>query len=151
MSLSDAGNWASIIGFVITILTFLLAARVNHKVNGILKTKQDRTYFQKRAKGTIQNLSEIKSAAEEDNTEVLFSTKQYSKINDAMELVSSSWDILLRYENKLSRKLIIHSWNKKFERVRQMYRSERIKSVKEMITFLGAFITFFEKEMDDYE
>lgn len=39
-SISDIGNWCSIFGFIITIVTFFVTANVNAKVNKIQKSKR---------------------------------------------------------------------------------------------------------------
>lgn len=150
MSLGDIGSWASIVGLVLTFLTFILAARVNSKVNDKLKTKNDKTYFIKKVKNTLRELHEVKEFAEEGNEELLFSTKQYSKINSAIELVISSWDVLLLYEKKVSKTLKKWSWNKKFKRIRYQYSRECCyKNRKEIVEFLNEFITFLEKEQSN--
>lgn len=151
MNLSDIGSWASIIGLAITILTFFLAANVNKKVNGILKSKSDKTYFNKKVIVAISDLSNLLEIAEEGKTDILYSTKQYSKINSAIELVNSSWEVLLPYENKLSKKIKNASWNRKFEKIQNMYNNRIIKNTNEVITFLNEFITFLEKEQDNNE
>lgn len=104
MSLSDIGSWASIVGLVISSVTFILAARVNSKVNDKLRAKSDKTYFVKKIKNALKELRDVQALAEEGNKELLFSTKQYSKINSAIELVNSSWDVLLLYEKKILKK-----------------------------------------------
>ncbi|MBQ9928969.1 MAG: hypothetical protein IJO65_13485 [Lachnospiraceae bacterium] len=151
MILSDIGSWASIIGLAITILTFFLAANVNKKVNGILKSKNDKTYFNKKVVVAISDLSNLLEIAEEGKTDILYSTKQYSKINSAIELVNSSWEVLLPYENKLTKKIKNSSWNRKFEKIHNMYNNRIIKNTNEVITFLNEFITFLEKEQDNNE
>ena len=151
MTLGDVGSWASIIGLAITIFTDFLAANVNKKVNRILKSKSDKTYFNKKVNVAIQDLKLLQEFAEEGKRNLLFSTKQYSKINSAIELVNSSWDVLLQYESKFSKKVKINSWNKKFKKIRNLYNFEISKDTNEVIAFLNEFITFLEKEHDNNE
>lgn len=150
MDLDTIGNVSSIIGLVITIITLLLSANVNRKVNTMLKVKADRTYFNKKVKNVIDDLKKLLDIAEKSEYDVLLSTKQYSTINSAICVVSSSWDALFQYENRLSKKRKIKSWNKKFESIRNMYNNNTSDS-NEVISFLSEFITFLEKENDNNE
>lgn len=116
MNLSDFGNWSSIIGLVITIITFLLAANVNKKVNGILKSKSDRSYFDKKIGIYLSNLKQLQDIASSAQDEVLFSTKQYANINNVIQLVGSSWDVLMQYERKGTKKKKIDYWEKNLKK-----------------------------------
>lgn len=149
MNLETVGSWASIIGLAITIFTFFLAANVNKKVNGILKSKRDKTYFNKKVIVTIQDLKLLQTFAEEGKKDLLYSTKQYSKLNSALELVNSSWDVLLQYEGKFSKRMKIQSWNRKFRKIRDIYNLQISKDTHTVITFLNEFITFLEKEYEN--
>lgn len=151
MNLGDVGSWASIIGLAVTVLTFFLAANVNKKVNGILKSKSDKSYFNKKVIVTISDLNHLREIAEEGKVDILYTTKQYSKINSAIELVNSSWDVLLPYENRLSKKIKSMSWNGKFKKIRNIYNQPFGKNTNEVITFLNEFITFLEKEQGNNE
>lgn len=149
MSLEYIGSWASIIGLVITIFTFFLAANVNRKVNGVLKSKSDKTYFNKKVTGVINDLKKLQQIAEDEKNDILYATRQYSIINSAIELVNSSWDVLLQYENKLSKRIKIRSWNISFKKIREIYTVEAVKNTKEVIVFLNELIIFLEKEHDN--
>ena len=149
MNLSDVGSWASIIGFVITFLTFLLTSNVNKKVNESLKSRNDKIYFNKKVDSVINDLTSVLQIAEDGKKEILYSTKQYSKINSAIELVSSSWDVLLSYDSKLLKRIKVKSWNKKIKKIRKMYNNQISKDLNEVITFLSEFITFLEKEQNN--
>lgn len=151
MNLSDFGNWSSIIGLVITIITFLLAANVNKKVNGILKSKSDRSYFDKKIGIYLSNLKQLQDIASSAQDEVLFSTKQYANINNVIQLVGSSWDVLMQYERKGTKKKKIDYWEKKFEEVQGMYKRSDSRDVRKLISFLSEFITFLEKEQANNE
>lgn len=151
MNLSDFGNWSSIIGLVITIITFLLAANVNKKVNGILKSKSDRSYFDKKIGIYLSNLKQLQDIASSAQDEVLFSTKQYANINNVIQLVGSSWDVLMQYERKRTKKKKIDYWEKKFEEVQGMYKRSDSRDVRKLISFLSEFITFLEKEQANNE
>lgn len=151
MNLSDFGNWSSIIGLVITIITFLLAANVNKKVNGILKSKGDRSYFDKKIGIYLSNLKQLQDIASSAQDEVLFSTKQYANINNVIQLVGSSWDVLMQYERKGTKKKKIDYWEKKFEEVQGMYKRSDSRDVRKLISFLSEFITFLEKEQANNE
>lgn len=151
MSLETVGSWASIIGLAITICTFFLAANVNKKVNGILKSKSDKRHFNKKVISTIRDLESLQGLAEEDKTNLLYSTKQCSIISKAIELTDSSWDVLLPYENKISKKIKIILWKKRFKKIQDMYKSNIRKDTKEVIIFLNKFITFLEKEKENHE
>lgn len=149
--INEIGSWASIIGLAITIVTFFLAANVNKKVNGILKTKNDNSYFNKMVKGVIEDLKGMRGIAEDGKSGILYATKQYSQLNKAIEVVNSSWDVLLQYENKISRRIKINIWKRKFKRIRNMYTGQTISNTNEVIAFLNEFITFLEKEQGNHE
>lgn len=151
MDINELGSWASIIGFVITIVTFFLAANVNKKVNEILKTKSDNSYFNKKVGGVIKDLEGLRGIAEEGKNGILYATKQYSQINNAIEVVNSSWDVLLPYENKISRRLKINDWKKKFKKIRIIYTEQTMPNTNEVVVFLNEFITFLEKEQSNHE
>lgn len=147
MALSDIGSWASIVGLALTIGTLFLTARVNTKVNDALKSKEDKTYFGNRAKNIIKELKEVKNLAEEDANGVLYSTKQYSKINSAINLIESSWDILLPYDNGLKKKWKVIIWRKKFKTIKEIYNNIHLRKNRDVVAFLNELITFLEKEL----
>lgn len=149
MDLSDIGNWCSIIGLVITIITLLLTTNVNKKVNGILKSKSDRSYFDKKIEIYLPSLRQLLDIAPSAQKEVLFSTTQYANINNAIQLVRSSWDVLMQYERKGSKKKKIEQWEQKFKELKDMYELRYDKDAKKLIAFLGEFITFLEKEQEN--
>lgn len=151
MDLGDVGSLASIIGLVVTTVTFFLAANVNKKVSQVLKSKSDRSYFDKKIGSYLQSLQDLQEIAPEAKNDVLFSTAQYAKINNAIELVSSSWDVLMQYENKRNKKKKITYWNGKFQELRDLYGKYGFKDSKKLISFLAEFITFLEKEQDNNE
>lgn len=151
MDLGDVGSLASIIGLVVTIITFFLAANVNKKVSQVLKSKIDRSYFDKKIGSYLQSLKDLQEIAPEAKTEILFSTTQYAKLNNAIELVSSSWNVLMQYESKRNKKIKITYWNDKFQELRNMYSKYGVKDSKKLISFLAEFITFLEKEQDNNE
>lgn len=151
MKLGDIGSWASIVGLGLTLLTFLLAARVNSKVNRILETESDENYFKQKISNVLEELKETRNLAEEENIKILFSTKQYSKVKTAMQIVNASWDVLYIYNNQLIKKMKIHKWKHKFEEIKKMYDGQKVRSCREMADFLGEFITFLEKEQSIHE
>lgn len=146
MSLSDFGNWASIIGLIITIITFLLTTNVNRKVNSILKSQNDRSYFDKKVKIYLPSLVKLLSIAQTAQEEVLFSTKQYTSIYNAIQLVLSSWDVLMQYEKTIPKKIKIYHWKRKFTELQNMYNGKSNKDINKLISFLTEFIIFLEKE-----
>lgn len=141
-------DWVTIIGFVITIVTLILTANVNKKVNGILKTQNDRSYFDKKIGSYLNGLKQLQDIASNAKEDVLFSTMQYSIINNAIQLVNSSWDVLMQFETKNTRKKRIQYWQKQFKCVQDMYRFVNVRDTKKLIEFLTEFITFLEKEQD---
>lgn len=149
MSLGDIGSWASIIGLGITLITFMLAANVNRKVNSILKTKSDKTFFNKKVKEAIKNLKEVQELAENDMVELLYNTKQYCNINNAIDLVDASWDVLLEYETAFSKKIKIASWERKFAKIEKMYDGKISKNTTQLVSYLNQFIIFLEKEQNN--
>ena len=68
--LSDIGSWASIIGLILTLLTLIITSRVNQKVNGVMKSRADKTYFNQRVETVIEELKEVKALAENDSNSV---------------------------------------------------------------------------------
>lgn len=151
MGFEDVGSLASIIGLVVTIVTFFLAANVNKKVSQVLKSKSDRRYFDKKIDSYLQSLKDLQEIVPEAKTDVLFSTAQYAKLNNAIELVSSSWNVLMQYESKRSKKKKIAYWEKKFTELRSMYSRYGARDLNKLISFLAEFITFLEKEKDHNE
>lgn len=151
MGFEDVGSLASIIGLVMTIVTFFLAANVNKKVSQVLKSKSDRRYFDKKIDSYLQSLKDLQEIVPEAKTDVLFSTAQYAKLNNAIELVSSSWNVLMQYESKRSKKKKIAYWNEKFKELRSMYSRYGARDLNKLISFLAEFITFLEKEKDHNE
>lgn len=151
MGFEDVGSLASIIGLVVTIVTFFLAANVNKKVSQVLKSKSDRRYFDKKIGSYLQSLKDLQEIVPEAKTDVLFSTAQYAKLNNAIELVSSSWNVLMQYESKRSKKKKIAYWEKKFTELRSMYSRYGARDLNKLISFLAEFITFLEKEKDHNE
>lgn len=151
MNLGDIGSWASIVGLVITLFTFFMASNVNKKVNEILKAKNDRKFFSKKAPKITSDLKHLQEIVENGEWVIWGSTMQQSKIYNAIEVVSCSWDVLLPNENKIVRKIKIISWNHKFKRIKEMYSGKRQMNSKEMVTFLSEFITFLEKEQENDE
>ncbi len=149
--INELGSWASIIGLAITIVTFFLAANVNRKVNGILKTKSDNSFFNKKVGGVIDNLKRLQKTAEAGKYDILYGTKQFSQINSAVEVVNSSWDVLLQYENKISRRMKINSWKRKFKRISIIFAEQSPRKTNEVIAFLNEFIIFLEKERGSHE
>lgn len=114
MDLSDIGNWCSILGFIITIVTFFVAANVNAKINRIQKSEKDKSYFNKKLKPMIGDLTAMKSYIESSaDYSKAFGLQQLSKIKNAITVISESWDVLLPHENMIIKKIKIHSWNKK--------------------------------------
>ena len=150
MNLSDVGSWASIIGLIITIITFCLASKVNKKVSKIVKTKCDRTYFSQKVSVAINGLKEVKEMAEE-SCAYLYATKQFSKINSAIELTISSWDVLYQYSSFVIKQMKIALWNRKFKKIKDMYNLSGTKNTNELVKFLNEFITFLEKEQSNNE
>lgn len=148
MSLSDFGNWASIIGFIITIITFLLTTNVNRKVNSILKSQNDRSYFDKKVKIYLPSLIKLLSIAQTAHEEVLFSTTQYTNIYNAIQLVLSSWDVLMQYEKIIPKKIKIYHWKRKFTELQNMYNEKSNQDINKLISFLSEFIIFLEKEQE---
>lgn len=148
MSLSDFGNWASIIGFIITIITFLLTTNVNRKVNSILKSQNDRSYFDKKVKIYLPSLRKLLSIAQTAHEEVLFSTTQYTSIYNAIQLVLSSWDVLMQYEKIIPKKIKIYHWKRKFTELQNMYNEKSNQDINKLISFLTEFIIFLEKEQE---
>lgn len=149
--LSDIGSWASIIGLILTLVTLVITSKVNQKVNGALKSRTDKSYFIKRATGVVNNLKEVKKMAEEDANDILYSTKHYSQINSAINLVEASWEILLPYERKATKKRKIEKWTVKFKRVKEIYSMKYHTNNKELVAFLDELITFLEKEINSNE
>lgn len=151
MGFEDVGSLASIIGLVVTIVTFFLAANVNKKVSQVLKSKSDRRYFDKKIGSYLQSLKDLQKIAPKAKPDVVFSTAQYAKLNNAIELVSSSWNVLMQYESKRSKKKKIAYWEKKFTELRSMYSRYGARDLNKLISFLAEFITFLEKEKDHNE
>lgn len=116
-----------------------------------MKTRTDKTYFNKRVQGVIVDLKEVKKLAEDDANVILYSTKQYSKVNSAINLVEASWDILLPYERKGAKRRKIEKWSTKFKRVKDIFNARYRVSNTELVAFLEEFITFLEKETDNNE
>ena len=146
MKISDIANWASIIGFIISILTLFTTFRVNRKVNNALKEQEDLSFFSKRVLGSIKNLIIIKSFAEQDDYKNSFGTKQYSQVKSAIGLVNNSWNVLCTYEGKWSKWLIKEKWKRKFKKICIMYNDPYNRSCKKLVDFLTEFIAFLEKE-----
>lgn len=146
--LNYISSWASIAGFVLTIVTMLLAARVNRKVNSILKKKSDKNFFAQKAPACIKLLQETQGIAAESEFRILFSNIQYSKIKQSMDLLRSSWDTLYAYEGKWSKRRWKWKWERKFKHISRMYDKDSGCEQKrqEVIDFLSELIIFLEKE-----
>lgn len=151
-SISDLGNWCSIFGFIITIVTFFVTANVSAKVNKIQKSKKDMSYFNKKAKSMIKDLNSMKNFAEGsvDNDKV-FGIQQQSKIKNVITVISESWDVLLPHENSILKKVKVHSWNRKMKKILEMYSGNQIRNQRELVSFLVELITFLEKEIENNE
>ena len=146
-TISDIGNWCSIFGFVITIITFIVAANVNAKINKIQKSEKDKSYFNKKLKSMIEDLYAMKSYAESSvDISKVFGIQQHSKIKNVITVISESWEVLLPHENVIIKKIKIHSWNKKMKKILGMYDDYAYKSQRELVSFLIELITFLEKE-----
>lgn len=81
-------------------------------MNGILKSKSDRSYFDKKIEIYLPSLRQLQDIAPSAQEEVLFSTTQYANINNAIQLVRSSWDVLMQYERKGSKKKKLNIGNR---------------------------------------
>lgn len=146
-TISDIGNWCSIFGFIITIITFFVAANVNAKINKIQKSENDKSYFNKKLKPMMDDLNAMKSYAERSgDISGVFGIQQHSKIKNVITVVRESWDVLLPHENVFIKKIKIHSWNKKMNKILDMYNGYGIKNQRELLSFLVELITFLEKE-----
>lgn len=146
--LNYIGNWASIVSFILTIVTMLLAAQVNRKVNSILKKKSDKTFFAQRAPTCIKLLKEVQGIAGESELRILFSNIQYSKIKQSMDLLWSSWDTLCAYESKWRKRKRKWSLERKFKYISRMYGKNGGYEPKRqaVIDLLSELIIFLEKE-----
>ena len=149
MNLSDVGSWSSIVGLILTFLTFFMTFNVNKKVNIALKSRNDRNFFNKKAPKMIEVLKDLQELVECGEYIIWDSTMQQSKINNAIEIVSCSWDVLFGNENKITRSVKIMIWKHKFKKVREMYNGKRAMNSKEMVNFLSELITFLEKEQEN--
>ena len=129
--LNYIGNWASIVSFILTIVTMLLAARVNRKVNSILKKKSDKTFFAQRAPTCIKLLKEVQGIA-----------------GESMDLLWSSWDTLCAYESKWRKRKRKWRLERKFKYISRMYEKNGGCEPKRqaVIDFLSELIIFLEKE-----
>ena len=116
-----------------------------------MKAKTNKDFFNKKIKAVIKDLGNIKTIAEDEKDEILYSTKQYSLMNSAIELTKSSWDVLLQYDSKLLRKIKITIWNWKFKKLLNMYNSLEKRDRNELVKILTQFITFLEKEQRNNE
>ncbi len=146
-TISDIGNWCSIFGFIITIITFFVAANVNAKINKIQKSENDKSYFNKKLKPMMDELNVMKSYAERSgDISGVFGIQQHSKIKNVITVVRESWDVLLPHENVFIKKIKIHSWNKKMNKILDMYNGYEVKNQRELLSFLVELITFLEKE-----
>lgn len=145
------GSWASIAGFMLTIITMFLAARVDRKVNSILRVKADKTYFSQKVSGCIESLKGVQGIAADVEKRVLFSTRQYTEIKQAIDLVGSSWDTLYLYENNKVREKRKREWEEKFTYISQMYDHIQVQNRQYVIDFLSELIIFLEKEKEANE
>lgn len=146
-SVSDIGNLCSIIGLIITVITFFVAANVNRKINKIQKIEKDISYFNKRVNPMIADLKDIQALATgTEDIEKIFGVKQQAKIKCVITVIDDSWNVLLQHETKIGKKLKIHSWNKKMKKIMKMYEGIETKNRRELISFLTELITFLEKE-----
>lgn len=151
-SISDLGNWCSIFGFIITIVTFFVTANVSAKVNKIQKSKKDMSYFNKKAKSMIKDLNSMKNFAEGSvDNDKIFGIQQQSKIKNVTTVISESWDVLLPHENSFLKKVKVHSWNRKMKKILEMYSGNQIRNQRELVSFLVELITFLEKEIENNE
>lgn len=151
-SISDIGNWCSIFGFIITIVTFFVTANVSAKVNKIQKSKKDMSYFNKKAKSMIKDLNGMKNFAESSvDNDKIFGIQQQSKIKNVITVISESWDVLLPHENSIIKKVKVHSWNRKMKKILEMYSGNQIRNQRELVSFLVELITFLEKEIENNE
>ncbi len=151
ISLSDMGSWASIIGLLISVLTYFLTRSVKKEVNLVLKNQKDKNFFDNRVRAVLRDLKEIQNIAEEENSKMIWSNKTYSKINSAIELVRSTWDILYEYDNKIMKQYHIRVWTKKFRKVEEMYNGGILANNKTILVFLNELVTFLEKETSNHE
>lgn len=149
--LADVGSWASIIGLVITFITLFVTSNVSKKVNGILKVKSDKIYFNKKVPIIINDLTNLQERLKKEERIFWSSTREQLKINNAMEVINCSWDVLLPYEGRIVRQFKIMSWKCKFKKIRKMYSGEIQMDSKEMVLFLNELITFVEKEWENNE
>nr|DAV57255.1 MAG TPA: hypothetical protein [Caudoviricetes sp.] len=149
MKFTDIANWSSIISLIISLLTLFTTFRVNKKINAALREQQDSTFFNNKVANNIKNLEIIKTFAEKDDYQNSFGTKQYSQVKLAMELVNSSWNILLVHEGKLVKLYKRKSWKKEFKNISKMYNDECKRDCKLLVDFLNQFIIFLEKEREN--
>lgn len=148
-SISDIGNWCSILGFVITIITFCVAANVNAKINKMQKRKRDKDYFYNKAPNIISELNDMRCYAESSSDiDKIFGIKQQSMIKNAVTVIEESWSVLLPNENRIVKKIKIYNWNKKFKKILNMYNGVKIKRSEELVAFLIEITTFLEKELN---
>lgn len=151
-SISDIGNWCSIIGFIITVITFLVAANVNRKINKIQKMKNDVSYFNKKVISMIGDLKDMQALVTgTEDIEKIFGLKQQAQIKRIITVIDDSWNVLLQHEAKIAKKIKIHSWNKRMKKIMKMYEGVETKNRRELISFLIELITFLEKENKDNE
>lgn len=153
-SISDFGNVCSILGFILTIITFIVAADVNSKINKMQKSKKDISYFNKKVESMIKDLNDMKSFAESSaDINKIFGLQQQSKIKNAITVIKESWDVLLPHENIIIKKYKVHSWNKKMKKILKMYmeKKSKTKNQNELLSFLIELITFLEKENENNE
>lgn len=151
-SISDIGNWCSIFGFIITIITFFVTANVSAKVNKIQKSEKDISYFRKKAEAMINDLNGMKSFAESSvDSDKIFGIQQQSKIKNVITVIGESWDVLLPHENGIIKKFKVHSWNKKMKKILEMYSGNQVRNQRELVSFLIELITFLEKEIENNE
>lgn len=147
MSLGDIGSWASIVGLIMTVVTLWTTANVNKKVNDILKSEKDKKYFDEKLSQILKKLKEVRQLAEDGNDSTLYSTRQYSKINEAIQIMECSWDILFRHENKKQKDKEIQKMQEKCKRIRGIY-GDKFKNTSELIELLNSIIIVLEKEQN---
>lgn len=151
-TISDIGNLCSIAGFIITIITFFVTANVSAKVNKIQKSQNDMSYFNKKSESMINDLNNMRSLAESSvDCNIIFGIQQQSKMKNVITVINESWDVLLSHENRVIKKMKVYSWNRKMNYILDMYNGTRVRSQRELVSFLIELITFLEKEIENNE
>lgn len=143
--LQTVSAWASILGLIISITSMLVTLNVKKKVNIILKTKEDESYFKKKAPIILENLNMVIMLAEKSD-ETVFSDMQYSFVNAAILLIEKSLEIFFRYDNKIVRAFKVFYWKIKLKKGEKVFES-RTENFKLVIKFLNQLNCIIEKEL----